>query len=54
MEPYKIRFRPSMWRNGLLIAGKRGDKLSEVLRNALRDYIRENEGLLRGPDGQDG
>lgn len=46
MEPYKIRFRPTMWKKGLLIADKRGDKLSEVIRNAVRDYIRDNEHLL--------
>lgn len=46
MEPFKFRVRPSMLEQAQRIADKRGDNLSEVLRDGLKDYIRANAHLL--------
>lgn len=46
MEPFKFRIRPSMLKRAMRIAEKREDNLSEILRDAIKDYIRRNEHLL--------
>ena len=51
MEPYKFRIRPSMVKRAMRIAEKRGDNFSEVLRDAVKDYIRTNEHLLEDDEG---
>jgi hypothetical protein len=53
MEPFKFRVRPSMLDQAQRIADKRGDNLSEVLRDSLKDYVRENAHLLED-DGEAG
>lgn len=43
MEPYKFRERPSYMRRVQAVADHRGDNVSELIRNALRDYLRAYE-----------
>jgi metal-responsive CopG/Arc/MetJ family transcriptional regulator len=43
MEPHKFRERPSLIKKAQAIADVRGDNFSEVLRDAVRAYIRTYE-----------
>ncbi|MFD8496317.1 hypothetical protein [Amycolatopsis sp. NPDC059657] len=54
MEPFKFRVRPSMLDQAQRIADARGDNLSEILRDSLKDYIRENTHLLKDGEVGDG
>ncbi len=49
MEPYKYRARPSMMETVQAIAEKRGDNVSELIRDGLKDYIRKYKHLLDIP-----
>lgn len=51
MEQYKFRERPSLIKKAQAIADVRGDNFSEVLRDAVRAYIRTHEHELP-PDEQ--
>jgi hypothetical protein len=46
LKSYNIRVRPSRWERAKDIADIKGDRLSDVLRRRLDDYIAENEHLL--------
>lgn len=49
MEPYKFRERPSIIKKAHAIADQREENFSEVLRNAVRAYVRKHEKELEGP-----
>lgn len=48
MEMYKYRERPSRMEIVQAIAKRRGDNVSEVIRDALKDYVREHQHELPG------
>jgi len=43
MEQYKFRERPSRMKRVQAVAEHRGDNVSEILRDALKDYLRAHE-----------
>lgn len=43
MQPFKFRERPSLIRRAQKIADEQGDNFSEILRDAVRAYIRKHE-----------
>jgi hypothetical protein len=51
MEQFKFRERPSLMKKAQVIADIRGDNLSEVMRDAVRAYIREHEHELPPAEG---
>jgi hypothetical protein len=46
MKIYNLRARPSRWERAKAIADVKGDRISDVLRRHLDDYIAENEHVL--------
>ena len=38
-----VRVDPELWEKARAVADKQGENLSAVIRDALRDYIEENE-----------
>jgi metal-responsive CopG/Arc/MetJ family transcriptional regulator len=43
MEQYKFRERPSRMKRVQALADHRGDNVSELIRDALKDYLRAHE-----------
>lgn len=46
LKSYNIRARPSRWERAKAIAEAKGDRISDVMRRHLDDYIAENEHVL--------
>lgn len=46
MKIYNLRARPSRWERAKAIAEAKGDRISDVLRRHLDEYIAENEHVL--------
>lgn len=46
LKSYNVRARPSRWEKARAIAEAKGDRISDVIRRHLDDYIAENEHVL--------
>lgn len=46
LKSYNVRVKPSRWEKARAIAEAKGDRISDVLRRHLDDYIAENEHVL--------
>jgi hypothetical protein len=46
LKSYNIRVRPSRWEKARAIAEAQGDRISDVIRRHLDDYIAEHEHVL--------
>ncbi|WP_191304470.1 ribbon-helix-helix protein, CopG family [Lentzea cavernae] len=51
MEQYKFRERPSRMKRVQAIAEHRGDNVSELIRDALKDYVRAHDHELPRDEG---
>ncbi len=51
LKSYNVRVRPSRWEKARAIAEAKGDRISDVLRRHIDDYIAENEHILN--DGKE-
>jgi hypothetical protein len=49
LKIYNVRVKPSRWEKAKAIADVKGDRISDVLRRHLDDYIAENEHVLPTP-----
>lgn len=49
MEPFKFRERPSIIKKAQRIADAREENFSEILREAVRSYVRKHEKELDAP-----
>jgi hypothetical protein len=46
LKLYNVRVKPSRWEKARKIAEAKGDRISDVLRRHIDDYIAENEHIL--------
>ena len=47
LKSYNVRVKPSRWEKARAIAEAKGDRISDVLRRHIDDYIAENERILK-------
>ncbi len=46
MKSYNVRIKPSVWDTARKIAEAKGDRISDVIRDLLKEYIRRNRKIL--------
>lgn len=51
LKLYNVRVKPSRWEEARRIAEAQGDRISDVIRTLIDEYVRENRHILDHPDG---
>jgi hypothetical protein len=46
LKLYNVRVKPSIWEDARKIAELRGDRISDVIRDFLKGYVRRHRSLL--------
>lgn len=46
MKLYNVRVKPSIWEEARAIAEAKGDRISDVIRGLIADYVRKNRRVL--------
>lgn len=46
LKLYNVRVKPSIWEEAREIAETQGDRISDVIRNLISDYVRTNRRAL--------
>lgn len=52
MKTYNVRVRPSTWETARKIADARGERISDVIRDFLKEYVRKNRKVLDEAENQ--
>lgn len=50
LKLYNVRVKPSVWEDARKIAELRGDRISDVIREFLKGYVRRHRKLLDTPE----
>lgn len=50
LKLYNVRVKPSVWEEARQIAEAQGDRISDVVRTLIGEYVRQNRGVLNQPE----
>jgi hypothetical protein len=53
LKLYNVRVKPSLWEEAREIAEAKGDRISDVVRSLIADYVRKNRKVLDRPAESD-
>lgn len=51
LKLYNVRVKPSVWEEARKIAEAQGDRISDVIRTLIGEYVRDNRHILDQLDG---